>query len=298
MTSDEEPRASGAPLHLKTLLGDYPNTAALKKGELRSPRIALDFADVATPSSAFKRAVRGLEFDVSELAIMTFLMAKDCGKPLVLLPAVLFSRFQHPYLVYNAERGALAPRDLEGRRVGIRSYSVTTVAWLRGVLAEDYGVDLGRIRWLSFEDPHVAEFRDPPTVERAAPGQDAAAMLLAGELDAAILAPPPKDPRLKPVIADPDAAARDWYRRKRALQINHIVVVKESLTSSHPDAVRELWRLLAESKRLGGPSEENGIDTRPYGLEANRRNLDAAIDTAHPKASSGGASRSTSCSTT
>ncbi len=268
-------------LRLKTLLGDYPNTAALKKGELRSPSLALDFADVKTPSSAFKRTVRELEFDVSELAIMTFLLAKDCGKPLVLLPAVLFSRFQHPYLVYNAERGALAPRDLEGRRVGIRSYSVTTVAWLRDILAEDYGVDLDRIRWLTFEEPHVAEFRDPPTVERAAPGQDAAAMLLAGELDAAILAPPPKDPRLKPVIADPEAAARDWARRNRAVQINHMVVVRQSLSTSRPEAVRELWRLLVESKRLGGPSQENGVDTRPYGLDANRRNLEVAIDTAH-----------------
>ncbi len=268
-------------LRLKTLLGDYPNTAALKKGELRSPSLALDFADVKTPSSAFKRTVRELEFDVSELAIMTFLLAKDCGKPLVLLPAVLFSRFQHPYLVYNAERGALAPRDLEGRRVGIRSYSVTTVAWLRDILAEDYGVDLDRIRWLTFEEPHVAEFRDPPTVERAAPGQDAAAMLLAGELDAAILAPPPKDPRLKPVIADPEAAARDWARRNRAVQINHMVVVRQSLSTSLPEAVRELWRLLVESKRLGGPSQENGVDTRPYGLDANRRNLEVAIDTAH-----------------
>ena len=266
------------PLRLNTLLGDYPNTAALRRGELRSPGLALDFADVKTPSSAFKRTVRELEFDVSELALVTFLMAKAWGKPLVLLPAVLFSRFQHPYLVYNAERGRLAPRDLEGRRIGIRSYSVTTVAWLRAVLADDYGVDLERVRWVSFEEPHVAEFRDPPSVERAAAGQDAATMLLAGEIDAAILAPPPKDARLQPVIADPESAARAWYRRTQAVQINHMVVVRESLTRSHPEAVRELWRLLVESRRRGGSTLEDGIDARPYGLDAIRRPLEVAID--------------------
>ncbi|MDH4191021.1 MAG: hypothetical protein OEW21_12540 [Betaproteobacteria bacterium] len=266
------------PLRLNTLLGDYPNTAALRRGELRSPGLALDFADVKTPSSAFKRTVRELEFDVSELALVTFLMAKAWGKPLVLLPAVLFSRFQHPYLVYNAERGRLAPRDLEGRRIGIRSYSVTTVAWLRAVLADDYGVDLERVRWVSFEEPHVAEFRDPPSVERAAAGQDAATMLLAGEIDAAILAPPPKDARLQPVIADPESAARAWYRRTQAVQINHMVVVRESLTRSHPETVRELWRLLVESRRRGGSTLEDGIDARPYGLDAIRRPLEVAIE--------------------
>ena len=106
---------------LHALLGDYPVTKPLKSGALESPEIAFDFANVAKPSSAFKRVVRGLEFDVAELAIVTYLMAKAYGKPLVLLPALVLARFQHPYLVYNAERGALVPGDLKGRRIGIRS---------------------------------------------------------------------------------------------------------------------------------------------------------------------------------
>ncbi|MGH8667162.1 MAG: hypothetical protein ACREUX_23110, partial [Burkholderiales bacterium] len=143
------------PTRLRTLLGDYPGTVALKRGEIHSPGVVLDFAEVKAPHTAFKRVVRQIEFDVAELAIVTYIMAKAYGKPLVLLPAVLFSRCQHPYLVYNAERGPLGPRDLAGRRVGIRAYSVTTVTWIRGVLADDYGVDLDRIRWVSFEEPHV-----------------------------------------------------------------------------------------------------------------------------------------------
>jgi 4,5-dihydroxyphthalate decarboxylase len=155
------------PVALPALLGDYPVTRALRRGELTSPVVQLQFADVPSPASAFPRAVRGLEFDVAELAIVTFLLAKAHGKPLVLLPAVVLGRLQHPYLVYNRERGPLAPGDLTGRRVGLRSYSVTTATWVRGILAEDWGVDLDRITWVTFEEPHVAEFRDPPGVQRA-----------------------------------------------------------------------------------------------------------------------------------
>ena len=264
---------------LRTLLGDYPNTKALKTGVLKSPYVEFDFAEAKTPASAFKRVVRELEFDVAELAIVTYLMAKAHGKPLVLLPAVIFGRLQHPYIMYNAERGHLAPGDLVGRRVGIRSSSVTTVTWLRGVLAEDYGVDLERVRWVSFEDAHVAEYRDPPSVERAPQGKDIVTMLLEGEIDAAVVGDRvPADPRLKTLIPDADAAAQDWYRRHQALQINHMVVVRESLSKSDPQAVREVYRLLSESKKAAGLPAATGLDLCPFGLEANRRNLELAID--------------------
>ena len=108
---------------------------------------------------------------------MTFLLARAHGTPLVLLPAVVLGRFQHPFLVYDRERGPLAPGDLAGRRVGVRSYSVTTGVWVRGILADDWGVDLGRVTWVTFEPPHVAEFRDPPNVERAPAGKDLMAMV-------------------------------------------------------------------------------------------------------------------------
>lgn len=266
------------PLRLRTLLGDYPHTAALKSGAIDSARVAFDFADVKTPSNAFKRVVRDLEFDVAELAIVTYLLAKAHGKPLVLLPAIMFSRFQHPYLVYNSERGTLSPRDLAGRRIGIRSYSVTTVTWLRGILADDYGLDLDGVRWVTFEEPHVAEFRDPANVERAADGKDLATMLLNGELDAAILAPPPKDPRLRTVIPDPETAAQRWQQQNRALQINHMVVVKSALTENHPDAVREVWRMFREAKQTARWPDARAQDAVPYGVEANRRSLEVAID--------------------
>src|SRR5712664_4147630 len=148
------------PVAVRMLLGDYPVTFALKKGEVKSSSVSLDFADVKTPSAAFKRVVRNLEFDCAELAIVTFLMAKATGKPLVLLPAVVLARFQHPHLVYNIERGPLAPADLAGRRVGTRSYTVTTSTWLRGILANDNGVEIERVKWVTLEEAQVEELRD------------------------------------------------------------------------------------------------------------------------------------------
>jgi 4,5-dihydroxyphthalate decarboxylase len=256
-------------MRLKTLLGDYPVTRALKEGRIASPLVQLDFADVKPPNAGFKRVVRDLEFDVAEIAIVTFLMARSFGKPYVLLPAVIFGRFQHPYLV--STRG-LGPKELEGKRVAIRSSSVTTVAWLRGILSDDHGVDLRKIRWVTFEEAHVAEYRDPPNTERAPAGKTALGMLLEGEVDAAILSDPvPQDPRLKPVIPDPQAAIADWRRRKAPLQINHMVAVKTSLPKDVRD---EVYRLLAESKRL---SSEN-TDNSPFGIEENRKSLEVAID--------------------
>jgi len=254
---------------LKTLIGDYPVT---KQFRTRTERF--EFAQFqGSVATMFKRVVRNLDFDVAEMAIMTYLVAKAHGKPYRLLPFVVMARFQHPYLVYNAERGELSPPALPGKRVGVRSYSVTTGAWIRGILADDYGVDLSRIQWVTFEEPHVAEFRDPPNVQRAAAGKDINAMLLAGEIDAAILGAVPADPRLKPVIRDPEAAGKKWGEKHRAIQLNHLVGVKDTVSKATAD---EVYALLLESKKAAGDPP-----MLPHGLEANRRNLEVAIDCAY-----------------
>ena len=263
---------------LTAMIGDYPCTRALRTGEVHSDTIALDFADVKVPSTAFKRVVRNQEFDVGELAIFTYIIAKSFNKPVELLPVVVIARFQHSYLLYNAARGVMAPADLNGKRIGIRSYSVTTSAWLRGILQADAGVDPKSITWVTFEDPHVAEFKDPPNVERAAEGKELTEMLFAGEIDAMVgtdrLA---KDDRLKTVFPDPAAAAKDWHARYGAIQINHMVTVTRSLLDADPAAVREVYRMLRESKKAAPPAE-GGLDLTPVGLEANRRNIDVAIE--------------------
>ena len=198
--------ASGK-ITLKTMLGNYPNTAALKSGELKSDLVDFDFAEVKVANNLFKKIVRDAAFDVGELAIATFLQAKSFNKPYVLLPAVLVSRCQHHTIAYNAERGPLSPSDLKGKRVGLRAYTVTTATWVRGILAEEYGLDLSKVQWLTFEDPHVAEYRDPAMVKRAPPGKELVQMLLDGELDAAVVGDKLPDPRLKHLIPEPEPAA-------------------------------------------------------------------------------------------
>jgi 4,5-dihydroxyphthalate decarboxylase len=195
----------------------------------------------------------------------------------VLLPAVVLARFQHSLLVSSAACGPLAPKELEGRRVGVRSWSVTTGMWMRSILAEDHGVDIWRVQWVTFEEPHVADFRDPPNVERAPQGRDMVEMLVAGELDAAVVTERSlRDARLRPVIPDPAGAARAWQARHGGIQINHMVVVRSALTRSDAEAVREVWRLLVESRRAAGSPELN-----PFGVAANRRNLELAIERTH-----------------
>jgi 4,5-dihydroxyphthalate decarboxylase len=262
---------------LRTVLGNYPHTLPLKRGEISSPAVRLDFVDVKPTHLAFKPMVRELAYDVCEMAIVTFLMAKAYGKPLALLPAVMLGRFQHHCMLYNSERGTLTPQTLAGRRVGVRAYSQTTGVWLRGILANDYGVDLDSVRWVTFEDAHVAEYRDPPQIERGPAGKDLTDMLLAGEIDAAIYgAELPADPRLKSVIPEPEAAAQAWHRKHGVAPVNHLVVVKTDLVRTQPHVVAEVCRLLAAAKRAAPAA--SGIDPAPFGVAANRPALELIVD--------------------
>lgn len=263
-----------AQLTLQTLLAANPHTSALRSGRLRSPLVNFAFADVKTVNKAFKALVRERKFDLGELAIVTFLQAKTHGKPYVLMPAVIVARGQHHTIFYNPERGHLNPGDLNGRRVGVRAYTQTTGAWVRGFLEEDYGVDLRRVEWITFEDPHVAEFADPPWVRRAPEGKQLLHMLLDGEIDAAIFGSEnPEGTPLKPLIPDAAEAAARWAGRHGGVPINHMMVIKESIVQEHPDVVREVYRLLKES----AAAATNSTPALRFGVEAVRKSLETII---------------------
>jgi 4,5-dihydroxyphthalate decarboxylase len=234
-------------MRLRTLLGTHPGTAALKNGSVKPDLVAFDFADYSPTNKGFKPMVREQAFDVSEMAIVTYLMAKSFGKPMVLLPSVVIARFQHAYALYNAKLGTLKPADLNGKRVGIRSFTTTTGAWLRGILANDYGVDLNSIDWVTFEDAHVVEFQDK--TKRAPPGSEIIQMLADGELDA-VLGEKVERAGLKPLFPDAATEEKSWFAKHAVVPINHMVVVSTALSTEHPDVVREVFRLLHESAAL------------------------------------------------
>jgi 4,5-dihydroxyphthalate decarboxylase len=182
------------------------------------------------------------------------------------------ARFQHAFAVYRAELGDLKPRDLEGKRVGIRSFTTTTGAWLRGILANDYGVNLDSIDWVTFEDAHVTEFRD--TTKRAPPGTQIIEMLLEGKLDA-VLGEKVERPGLKPLFPNVAAEEKSWFAKHGVVPINHMVVVSQKLSSEHPDAVREVFRLLQESAARARAENPAAVPT--YSADEMRRSLELII---------------------
>ena len=232
-------------MRLRILLGDHPHTAALKSGAITSDLVELDFADYKPTNKGFKPMVRDGAFDVAEMAIVTYLMARSYGKPMVLLPDVMMARHQFGFAVTNPGAGIAGPKDLEGKRVGIRSFTTTTGAWLRGMLANDYGVNLDAIEWITFEDPHVAEYVDSTTKGPA--GKAIMQMLFDGELDA-VLGEKSDDPRVAQLFPDVAAAEKVWLARHGVVPINHMVVVSKKLSDTRPDVVREVHRMLEASR--------------------------------------------------
>jgi 4,5-dihydroxyphthalate decarboxylase len=252
-----------APLVLRTALGRSPLVRALKEGTVASERVAFDFVEVDPVTRAFRRMARGMEFDLCEIALTTHAQARAYGKPITALPVVLLSGLHHGALICRRDSPLRGPADLVGKRIGVRAWSQTTGVWVRGVLHDEYGVAHDAMTWVTEEDAHVQEFSDPPFVERIASGQDLRAMLLSGEIDAAIALAGLDPAQIRTVIPDADAAAAAWQRRTGVYPINHVVVVKDALLAEYPWLAGELMRLFAES-------HARVPDAVPYGIAANR----------------------------
>src|SRR5499433_2912099 len=216
--------ATGAPV-LKTAVATYAHTKALKDGRVTAPGVKLEHVEVSPIVAAFRRMVRTLEFDVTEMAITTYLTARAHGKAFTALPVFVMRQFHHSPIVYNVNSGVQSPKDLEGKKVGVRAYTVTTGVWTRGILASEYGVDLGKITWVVVDEEHVQEYQKPANVMER-PGANLAEMVAKGELAAAIGAGQVNSPDVKPLIANARDAEAAWYRTTGIYPINHTVVVK------------------------------------------------------------------------
>jgi 4,5-dihydroxyphthalate decarboxylase len=266
----------GVGMRLRSLLGDHPGTKALKAGGVSSPLVTFDFADVKAVFPEFKPMMRELKYDFGEIALNTYLQGFEYGKPYVLLPATTLGRSQHHTIFYNAQRGTLTPRELNGKRVGVRAYTQTTGVWMRGILADDYGVDHRRITWVTFEDPHLAEYKEPANVQRAPAGKVLKQMLLDGEIDAAVLGDVAEEGPLRYLIPDHEAAAQRWARAHGGVPINHMAAIRRSIAESRPDVVREVYRLLVESRAAA--SLPKGLDDPlRFGVNATRASVERMI---------------------
>lgn len=259
-------------LILRTALGKHDHVMPLKDGSIQSDRVRLEPVEFDPLPKAFRHMVRGGDLDVSEMALTTHLLAHHFRKPLTALPLPLWRRLHHSNLVCAKGSTIADPKDLEGRKVGVRAYSQTTGVWIRGILASQYGVDLNRITWVTMEDAHVAEYQDPPGVVRRTGGTSLRDQLLSGEL-AAIMGEREVDPNhIRPVIADADAAGEKWSKETGIFPVNHVVTVRTELLQSHPWLGGELMRMF-EAARV-----KSGARTLPYGLEPNRAPMQMLLD--------------------
>ncbi len=271
-------------LTLRSAIASYPHAVALKDGSVTSGRVRLDFEEMPQITRSFRRMVRTLDFDLCEIALTTLAQAHAYAKPIIGLPVVLMRGFHHGALMCRSDSSIKAPQDLAGRRVGVRAYSQTTGVWVRGILQSDYGVHPGSVTWVTAEDAHVLEYRDPPNTVRLAPGADLTALLMNGEIDAGIALAGLDPAQVRTVIPDADAAAAAWYARTGAYPVNHVLCIKRALLDQHDWLADELMRLFTAAKQAARePSAEArwqgivGDDVLPYGLAANRRGIELCV---------------------
>jgi 4,5-dihydroxyphthalate decarboxylase len=263
---------------LRSVLGDYPHTAALKRGALGDPDVELRFTTVEPVHKAFAPMVRRAAYDLSELAIVTALQAKACGKPLVVLPVVVASRLQRGCLIYHRAHGVVTPPSLATARIGVRAYTQTTGMWVRAHLAEDYDLPIETMRWITRDGAHVEEYVDPPFVEHAPTDKSLPDMLRDGDIEAAVLGNDlPEGDEFAPVISDHAAVDRAWHSRHGFMPINHMVVVSQDVARDMPDAVRAAYGLLKEAD-AEAPAPTDGMKRTMFGFERLREPIQFTLD--------------------
>ncbi len=281
-------------LKLKTVTRTQGNNRALKDGSVKPKTFVFEFEEVDPLIAAFRRMVRGNEFDICEMAITTYVCAKAHGKPMTAVPVFLVRAFHHGAILANAN--VAKPKDLEGRKVGVnRGYTVTTGVWARSILQDEHGVDLSKITWVLSGDEHVAEYRPPKNVIPIEPGKKMGDMLIAGELAAAI-GVDVAHPNVKPLIPDALEAGLAALRQRGHYPINHLVVIKDELIAKHPDLAADVFNAFAEAKRryvdrlkagqIEKPTEVDEVHKRvmaiagdplPYGIAPNRKVIEELI---------------------
>jgi 4,5-dihydroxyphthalate decarboxylase len=298
---------------LKIAIADYGHTRAVKSNGVPIEGIEPDFVQVVPIIGAFRRMVRDLEFDICEMAPTTYMIARARGAPYIALPIFLMRRFHHGGFVVRPDAGIRQPKDLEGKKVGVRAYSVTTGVWTRGIFVNECGLDSSKVTWVVDDEEHVSTLKLPPNVVHAPEGKSLQSMMKSGEIQAGFTGPagvgragPPisgwdkaSEAAVAPdtypeLIANVEQVETDWFRRTGIYPIHGLVVVKDEHIKRYPWLPRALMnafvaakkRYLEALKRGHGESPEDKryrafsslmSDPLPYGMAANRSSIEALV---------------------
>jgi 4,5-dihydroxyphthalate decarboxylase len=298
---------------LKIAIGTYGHTRALKWGDVRIDGVDPAFVEVVPIIGAFRRMVRDVEFDICEMAPTTYMIARALGAPYIALPVFLMRRFHHGGFVVRPDAGIKVPKDLEGKKVGVRAYSVTTGVWTRGIFVNEYGLDSAKVTWVVDDEEHVTTLKLPANVVHAPEGKSLQSMMKAGEIQAGFTGPagvgragPPvsgwdKDgaaaaaaDTYPELIADVENVEADWFRRSGIYPIHGLIVVKDEHIKRYPWLARSLMNAFAAAKKpyleqlkqgQGDSPEDKRYrnflslmsDPLPYGIAANRPSIEALV---------------------
>ena len=300
------------PLRLKIAIADYVHTTAIKQGRIPIQGVVPEFIHIEPIIAAFRRMVRDVEFDICELAPMTYLIAKAYGAPFTALPIFVMRRFHHGGLVCREDAGIHKPKDLEGKKVGVRAYSVTTGVWTRGILANEYGVDNSKITWVVDDEEHVSQMPLPSNVVHAPPGKSLVSLMESGEIQAGFNARAgigregapkagweDKQKRVEPsyheLFANATQLEEAWYRRTGIYPVHGLIVIKNSLLAKHPWLAGSVYSAFLQAKndyvdslKAGQITTANDRkyagfmpllgDPLPYGVAENRASIECMID--------------------
>jgi 4,5-dihydroxyphthalate decarboxylase len=298
---------------LKIAIGTYGHTAAIKNGGVPIEGVDADMIEVQPIIQAFRRMVRDLEFDISEMAPTTYLIARARGAPYIALPIFVMRRLHHGGFIVRPDAGIKRPKDLEGKKVGVRAYSVTTGVWTRGIFVNEYGLDSSKVTWVVDDEEHVTSLKLPPNVVHAPEGKSLQSMMASGEIQAGFTGPAGVGRAGPPIgnwdmnaptglaagtypelFANVEQLEADWFRRTGIYPIHGLIVVKDEHIRRHPWLARSLMDAFVASKkpyleslRLGRGESPEDIryrsflplmnDPLPHGMAANRASIEALV---------------------
>lgn len=300
----------GGKVKLKIAIAEFPHTSAIRDGSIPIEGVEAEILTVNPQIGAFRRMVRDVEFDVCELAPTTYIIARAYGAPFVALPVFVTRRFHHGGLLVRPDANIRVPKDLEGKKVGVRAYSVTTGVWTRQILIDQFDLDNDKVTWVVDDEEHVTQLKLPPNVIHAPQGRSLADMMADGELSAGFDAAAgigrsgaptggwkELETNYPDLFPNAEALESDYYKRTGIYPMHGTIVVKDSILAEHPWVAKSLFDAFSRAKdewlaRLDAEGPKNAVDTRydklrkivghdplPYGLAANIKTIEALEQT-------------------